>query len=64
MNIGKSNLDYMYFKELADEAFRLIRLRTTRCGTNGHGPVIHAQAEALKEVTNAAVNDRLSTFQR
>lgn len=64
MNIGKSTLDYVYFEKLAVEALRLLRLRAPSCGTNGHGPVIQAQALALKEVTNAAVNDRLSTFRR
>ena len=63
MNIGKSNLDCMYFETLAQEALRLLRIRPFR-NANGHGPMIHAQAKDLKEVTTAAVIDRLSTSQQ
>lgn len=64
--IGKSNLDCAYFETLCLEAFRLIRQRKVNgtSGANGSGSAVREHAEGLKEVTSAAVNDRLSASRR
>lgn len=64
-SIGKSNLDYLHFQKLSQEALRLIRSRRDACDpTDKNCRVIQDQVEDIKEVTKAVVSDRLSTSQR